>query len=52
LDGIEKVFYGTMTNENFKATPEEAESLGLRKGITIFPWEKAESELADINAAQ
>lgn len=52
LEGIEKVFYGIMTNESFKATPEEVENLSLRKGITIFPWEKAESELADINATQ
>lgn len=50
LDGIEKVFYGAMTNENFKASPEEAQKLGLRRGITIFPWENTESELADINA--
>lgn len=52
LEGIEKVFYGTMTNENFKATPEEASKLSLRSGVTIFPWENAESELKDINAAQ
>lgn len=52
LEGIEEVFYGTMTNENFKATPKEAKELGLREGITIFPWEKAENELADINAIE
>jgi hypothetical protein len=52
LEGIEKVFYGTMTNEKFKANPEQVKSLGLRDGITIFPWEKAESELADINASE
>jgi hypothetical protein len=50
LDGIEAIFYGTLTNENFNAPPEEAERLGLRKGVTIFPWENIESELADLNA--
>ncbi|HEY4502530.1 MAG TPA: hypothetical protein VJH21_01730 [Candidatus Paceibacterota bacterium] len=52
LEGIEQIFYGTMTNENFKATPEEAKRLGLREGVTIFPWEKIENELADINASE
>lgn len=52
LEDIDGIFYGTMTNENFKATPEEAKELGLRDGITIFPWEKAENELADINAIE
>ena len=49
LEGIEKVFYGTMTNEKFKASPEEVAKLGLREGITIFPWESAKEELSDIN---
>lgn len=51
LDGIEKVFYGRMTDENFKANEEEKAKLNLRSGITIFPWESVEDELADINAA-
>lgn len=50
LENIEKVFYGVMTNEDFKATPQEVTTLGLRDGITIFPWEKTEDELADLNA--
>ena len=50
LEGIDGIFYGQMTNESFKATPEQESSLNLRKGITIFPWETAEDELADINA--
>jgi hypothetical protein len=49
IEGIEKVFYGTLTNENSKATDEEVEKLGLRKGITIFPWEKVEDELIELN---
>lgn len=51
LEGIEKVFYGTMTDENFKATDEERARLNLRPKITIFPWENPKDELADINAA-
>lgn len=50
LEGIEEVFYGTLTDENFKATEEERERLGLRPKITIFPWENPENELADINS--
>jgi len=51
LEGIEEVFYGTMTDENFTATNEEKERYQLRTGITVFPWENPESELADINSA-
>jgi hypothetical protein len=50
LEGIEEIFYGRMTDENFKASEDEIRTLDLRKGITIFPWENAEEELADINA--
>jgi hypothetical protein len=49
VEGIEKIFYGVMTNENYKATDEEVIALGLRKGITLFPWEKEEDELAELN---
>lgn len=51
LEGIEKVFYGAMTNEKFMATPEEVIKLGLREGITIFPWENSKEELSAINAS-
>ena len=50
IEGIEKIFYGTLTNENGKATDEEVEKLGLRKGITIFPWETVEDELKELNS--
>jgi hypothetical protein len=49
IEGIEKVFYGTLTNEGYKATDEEVKKLGLRKGITIFPWENTEEELKELN---
>lgn len=51
LEGIEEIFYGTMTDENFKASEEEIQQLNLRRGITILPWEDAEAELSDINAS-
>lgn len=51
LENIEEIFYGTMTNEAFKATPQDIEKYSLREGITIFPWENAEDELAEINNA-
>ncbi len=50
LEGIEEIFYGRMSDENFKASEKEIHDLSLRRGITIFPWENAEEELADINA--
>lgn len=50
IDGIERVFHGALTNEKFVASVDEAEKLNLRRGITIFPWENTEHELADINA--
>ncbi len=49
LDGIEEIFYGVMTDENFKADPETQTELNLRKGITVFPWENADEELSEIN---
>ncbi|KND47096.1 MAG: hypothetical protein AB199_01550 [Parcubacteria bacterium C7867-004] len=50
LEGIEKIFYGRQTDEGFKATAEEKESLDLREGVTVFPWENADDELSDLNA--
>lgn len=50
LDGIEEVFFGRMTDENFQASEDEKVKYNLRTGITIFPWESAENELSDINA--
>lgn len=50
LEGIERIFYGALTNENKKAPEGEEQKLNLRKGITIFPWENVDDELADINS--
>ena len=50
LEGIEKVFYGQLTDESFVATLEEKESMRIRSGMTVFPWEDASAELADINS--
>lgn len=49
IEGIEKIFYGTLTNENSKATKEETAKMQIREGITIFPWEKVEDELSELN---
>lgn len=49
LEGIECVFDGVMSNEKFLATEEQKKTLNLREGITLFPWERAQDELADIN---
>jgi len=51
LEGIEHVFYGVMSDEKFKATEVIKKELNLREGITIFPWEREDDELADIHAA-
>lgn len=52
LEGIDEIFYGTLTNENFKASEEEVMQLNIRKGITIFPWEDAEVELNEVNKSE
>lgn len=49
LPQIERIFYGRLTDENFVASKEEILQYDLRQGITIFPWEHSEDELADIN---
>ena len=49
LDGIEEIFYGRMTDENFIASEEEKSKFNLRFGITIFPWENSEDELKEVN---
>lgn len=51
IEGYESYTYGQMTNEAFKAQKEDLGTLNLRDGITIFPWETIEFELADINNA-
>jgi hypothetical protein len=50
LEGVDQIFYGVQTNENFSIGDQEAERLGLRKGITVFPWENAQEEIDDFNA--
>ena len=49
FDGVEKYFYGIQTNENFIASIDEEKTLGIRRNITIFPWEIADAELKEIN---
>lgn len=49
IEGIDKIFYGILTNEGYKATDEEVEKLQLRRGITIFPWESIDDELKELN---
>jgi hypoxanthine phosphoribosyltransferase len=50
IDGIEHIFYGSLTDEAFRTTPEQRQKLNLRAGITIFPWENIDDELRDINS--
>jgi len=46
IRGYDDCIYGRITNESFlDNAPDQA-----RYGITIFPWEDANAELADINA--
>jgi hypoxanthine phosphoribosyltransferase len=52
LDGVERYFFGTQTNERFLASPAQMEAFSLRPGITIFPWECAEDELTEINNSE
>ncbi len=50
FEGTEEYFCGIETNERFAATEQEAEELGLRPKITIFPWESVAQELEKINS--
>lgn len=46
VHGYDDCVYGCVTNESFlDNAPDDA-----RYGITIFPWENVDAELADINA--
>jgi hypothetical protein len=50
--GVEQVFWGVRTNERKVACPTEAQTLGLRDGICLFPWERAELELREMNQGE
>ncbi len=52
IDNAKEYFFGIQTNEYFKASANEEKRLGLRPKITIFPWETAAYELADINSTK
>ncbi len=47
--GVSEYFFGIETNERFLASAAECIQKRLRPGVCIFPWENAESELAQIN---
>jgi hypoxanthine phosphoribosyltransferase len=49
IESIDKFFYGIQTNEDNAVDEMKAHELNLRSGKTVFPWEKAEDELKDIN---
>jgi hypoxanthine phosphoribosyltransferase len=48
FEGVERYFFGRETNERFVASPADVAALNLRLGMTIFPWERAEDELAQL----
>ena len=52
LEGIEEIFHGIRTDENFKVDEETRGRLGLRTGITVFPWEDVAEEISEINTLQ
>ncbi len=45
-----ELYIGVKTNEGKKASDTLAESLSLRPGVTIFPWESADLELKELNS--
>ncbi len=49
FEGVDACYFGVHTNERFLATPAQITQLSLRPGITLFPWETAEHELAEMN---
>lgn len=51
FDGVKEYFYGIQSDENVIATADQVNNLGLRTGITIFPWENADDELLAANIA-
>lgn len=44
------VDFCTITEDAFRATPEERVRMHIRPKITIFPWEDAKEELVAIDA--
>jgi hypoxanthine phosphoribosyltransferase len=50
IEGIAHIFCGTLADEKQTATKQEKQAYSIRSGVTIFPWENTESELAEINA--
>jgi hypothetical protein len=46
-DGFASNTYAVLTNEASKLSSKAAKKMGVREGVTIFPWEEIEVELAD-----
>ena len=49
IEGYENYTYGIISDDSCKLTKSEAIEKNIRYGITIFPWETAEFELAQMN---
>jgi hypothetical protein len=49
IEGADAYLHGIETDEGFVATEAERRTLGLRPGATLFPWERARDELAELN---
>jgi hypoxanthine phosphoribosyltransferase len=52
FEEVQGYYFGIQTNERFLASTAQMEDLSLRPGITLFPWELSEHELAEINSCQ
>lgn len=52
LPGVEKIFYGELSNEKGELSKEEASEKGIPNDVIIFPWENIEEQWEEINASQ
>lgn len=52
MKGVEKVFWGALSNEKGDLSKEEAEKKGITNDVFIFPWEDLEEQWSEINASQ
>lgn len=49
FEGIQDYYFGVLTNERFVADSKQEQTSGLRRGVTIFPWENLNDELREMN---
>lgn len=49
MEGAQKIFYSTVTNETRSLSPEQAKEKNVQHEFSLFPWENLNEELAMVN---